>query len=147
EELRQARLFSPVRVADYLLEKDRLFAKVTMDSDEYRLYEQIHAQLTLEAPVPDLVIYLQAPVEVLLQRVKKRGRSYERHIEAGYLRHISEAYARLFHNYDLAPVLIVNATGIDLVDNEQDYEQLLQRICDTRSGRHYFNPLPLELQG
>ena len=147
EELRQTRLFSPVRVADYLLEKDRLFAEVTLDSDELRLYEQIYAQLTLEAPVPDLVIYLQAPADVLMQRVRKRGRNYERHIEADYLQRLSEAYARLFHNYSAAPVLIVNATGIDLVDNEQDYAQLLERIRDTRSGRHYFNPLPLELRG
>ncbi len=147
EELRQTDLFSPVRVADYLLDKDRLFAEVTLDSDELRLYEQIHAQFTLEAPVPDLVIYLQAPPEVLMQRIRRRGRDYERHIDTDYLQRLSEAYARLFHNYNAAPVLIVNATGIDLVDNERDYNQLLEQICAVRSGRHYFNPLPLELQG
>ncbi len=147
QELRQAELFSPVRVADYLLEKDRLFAEATLDQDELRLYEQIYEQTTLEAPVPDLVIYLQAPADVLMRRINKRGRDYERHIDINYLRRLSEAYTRLFHNYTAAPVLIVNATEIDLVESERDYVQLLEQIKETRSGRHYFNPLPLELQG
>ncbi len=146
-EMRQAELFSPVRVADYLLEKDRLFAEATLDHDELRLYEQIYEQIALEAPVPDLVIYLQAPVDVLMRRISKRGRGYERHIDMNYLQRLSDAYTRLFHDYAAAPVLIVNATEIDLVDNERDYAQLLEQIRVIRSGRHYFNPLPLELQG
>ena len=147
QELRQAELFSPVRVADYLMEKDRLFAEATLDQDELRLYEQIHEQIAPEAPVPDLVIYLQAPADVLMRRINRRDRDYEHHIDIDYLRRLSEAYTRLFHNYTAAPVLIVNATEIDLVDSEQDYAQLLKQITETRSGRHYFNPLPLELQG
>ncbi len=144
--LRQADLFSSMRVADYLLEKDRLFAEATLDSDELWLYEQIYEQLTLEAPVPDLVIYLQAPADVLMERIRKRGHEYERPMDMAYLQRLSEAYTRLFHNYAAAPVLIVNAAEIDLVDNEQDYAQLLDQIRETRSGRHYFNPLSLELQ-
>ncbi|HHS83379.1 MAG TPA: deoxynucleoside kinase, partial [Gammaproteobacteria bacterium] len=130
-----------------LLEKDRLFAEATLDHDELRLYEQIYEQIALEAPVPDLVIYLQAPVDVLMRRISKRGRGYERHIDMNYLQRLSDAYTRLFHDYAAAPVLIVNATEIDLVDNERDYAQLLEQIRVIRSGRHYFNPLPLELQG
>ena len=147
QELRQADLFNPALVADYLLEKDRLFAEATLDNDELRLYEQIYARIALEAPVPDLVIYLQAPADVLMKRVSKRGRDYERCIEKEYLQRLSDAYTRLFHNYAAAPVLIVNATEIDLVDNEHDYAHLLEQIIDTHSGRRYFNPLPLELQG
>ncbi len=147
QELRQAELFSPARVADYLLEKDRLFAEATLDQDELRLYEQIYEQVALEAPAPDLVIYLQAPADVLMKRINKRGRAYERHIDINYLQRLSEAYTRLFHNYVAAPVLIVNATEIDLVESERDYALLLEQIQETRSGRHYFNPLPLELQG
>ncbi len=147
QELRQAELFSPVRVADFLMEKDRLFAEATLDSEELALYEQIHAQIAPEVPVPDLVIYLQAPAEVLMKRIQQRGRPYEQHIDMAYLQRLSEAYTRLFHNYAAAPVLIVNAAEIDLVNSEQDYQELLAEVCETRSGRHYFNPAPLELRG
>ncbi len=147
QELRQAELFSPVRVADYLMEKDRLFAEATLEEEELKLYEQIHGHILPETPAPDLVIYLQAPAEVLMRRITQRGRPYERHIDMAYLRRLSEAYTRLFHNYAAAPVLIVNAAEIDLVNSERDFRQLLTQVCETRSGRHYFNPLPLELQG
>ncbi len=146
QELCQAELFHPVRVADFLMEKDRLFAESTLDEDELRLYEQISSHLAPEVPAPDLVIYLQAPAEVLMKRINQRGRPYERQIDMAYLQRLSEAYTRLFHNYAAAPILIVNAAEIDLVNSEQDYQQLLQQVCETRSGRHYFNPLPLELQ-
>jgi deoxyadenosine/deoxycytidine kinase len=141
EDMRQSDMFRPVRVADFLLEKDRLFAGLTLDADELQLYNQVYEHVTLDAPAPDLVIYLQAPEEVLLKRIAKRGIRYERRIDATYLRNLSEAYARMFLNYDAAPVLIVNAEHINLVDNERDYEALLEQIHVTRQGKHYFNPM------
>jgi len=138
--LRQNDLFAPVRVADFMLEKDRLFAQLNLDDDELRLYEQVYASLTLDAPRPDLVIYLQAPVEVLLERVQKRGRSAERFIETNYLQRLTETYTRFFHYYSDSPLLIVNAAEIDLVNNPRDYQQLIERLSQVRSGRHYFNP-------
>jgi deoxyadenosine/deoxycytidine kinase len=141
EDMRQSDMFRPVRVADFLLEKDRLFAELTLDADELQLYNQVYAHVTVDAPAPDLVIYLQAPEDVLLKRIAKRGIRYERRIDAAYLRDLSEAYARMFLNYDAAPVLIVNAEHINLVDNDRDYEALLEQIHVTRQGKHYFNPM------
>jgi deoxyadenosine/deoxycytidine kinase len=141
EDMRQADMFRPVRVADFLLEKDRLFAELTLDADELQLYNQVYEHVTVDAPVPDLVIYLQAPEDVLLKRIAKRGIRYERMIDATYLRNLSEAYARMFLNYDAAPVLIVNAEHINLVDNDRDYEALLEQIHVTGQGKHYFNPM------
>src|SRR6516162_4167412 len=100
--LKQADLFARVRVADYLLEKDRLFARVTLDDAEYGLYEQVYAKLDIQTPKPDLVVYLQAPVDVLLERVARRGIEYEQHIERAYLERLNEAYARFFHEYEAA---------------------------------------------
>lgn len=145
EALRQGDIFKPVRVADFLVEKDRLFAQVTLDDAEHGLYEQVYGQLTLDAPKPDLVVYLQAPVEVLMERVARRGRSYERLIDSAYLHRLSEAYASFFYHYDDAPLLIVNAAGIDWVNREQDYRQLLEFIRGMGAGRHYFNPLPFAM--
>jgi deoxyadenosine/deoxycytidine kinase len=93
-DLRQADLFESVRVADYLLDKDRLLARLTLDEDEYALYEQVYARLAIDAPVPDLVIYLQAPVDVLLERIRRRGIGYEQGIERRYLERLADAYAR-----------------------------------------------------
>jgi len=142
QEFKQADIFSPVKVADFLIEKDRLFAQVTLNASEYDLYEQVYSHLTIDAPTPDLVVYLQAPVEVLLQRVRKRGRGYERLIESAYLEQLNEAYARFFYDYEDAPCLIVNASEIDFINNDKDYEQLLQEIMNFEAGKRYFNPLP-----
>ena len=141
ESLRQADMFQPVRVADFLLEKDRLFAELTLDTEELKLYDQVYQHVTIDAPVPDLVIYLQAPEDILLKRIARRGIKYERRIDAEYLRKLSEAYSRMFLNYDAAPLLIVNAAHINLVDNDRDYEALLEQIHVTKTGRHYFNPM------
>ena len=142
QEFKQADIFSPVRVADFLIEKDRLFAQVTLNASEYELYEQIYSHLTIDAPKPDLVVYLQAPVEVLLQRIRKRGRGYERLVETAYLEQLNEAYAKFFYDYNDAPCLIVNASDIDFINNDKDYEQLLGEILNTEAGKRYFNPLP-----
>lgn len=139
--LQQTDLFAPVRVADYLLEKDRLFARVTLDEDEYALYEQLYSRLEVQAPKPDLVVYLQAPVDVLIERIARRGVEYEQYIDKGYLERLNEAYARFFHEFDAAPLLIVNAASIDPISNQRDYDELLAAIRRMSRGRLYFNPL------
>ena len=140
EELRQADMFNPVRVSDFLMEKDRIFAGLTLDAAEFSLYEQVCARLDLEVPAPDLVVYLQVPVDVLMTRIARRGIDYEQQIEPAYLERLMEAYAAFFHQYEEAPLLIVNAGEIDPVNNDADYQMLFKRIVSTRSGRHYFNP-------
>lgn len=139
--LKQHDLFAPVRVADYLLDKDRLFARVTLDDEEFRLYEQVHERLAIDAPVPDLVVYLQAPVDVLIERINRRGIRYEHYIERAYLEKLNAAYARFFHEYEGAPLLIVNAAAIDPLHDESDYEELLGAIKRMKQGRLYYNPL------
>lgn len=141
EDIRQHDLFDTVRVADYLIDKDRLFARLTLDDEEYGLYEQVYTRLAVDAPVPDLVIYLQAPVDVLLERIERRGLRYEQQMERSYLERLQEAYARFFHAYDASPLLIVNAAQADFVTNEQDYAQLLEQVIRIRRGRHFYNPL------
>ncbi len=139
--LKQQDMFAPVRVADYLLEKDRLFARVTLDEAEFGLYEQVSEKLDIEAPKPDLVIYLQAPVDVLMERIAKRGIGYEQHIGRDYLERLNEAYARFFHEYEEAPLLIVNAASIDPVNNQADYDELVTAVRRMKRGRLYYNPL------
>jgi len=141
QELRQADLFERVRVSDYLLDKDRLFARLTLDDEEFALYEQVFARLAIDAPVPDLIVYLQAPVDVLLERIARRGIQYEQAIERRYLERLVESYSRFFLEFDVAPVLIVNAAEIDLVGSDGDYAGLLAEVVRARKGRHYFNPM------
>lgn len=141
EELRQSDLFAPVRVADYHIDKDRLFAEVNLDREEFALYEQMYAKMDLDPPVPDLVIYLQASVDALLERISRRGIPYERHIDRAYLERLADAYARHYHNFDEAPLLIVNASFIDPLHSDADYERLLEQVRRTTSGRHFFNPV------
>lgn len=140
KELIQTDMFINNRVADFMMEKDRLFAQVTLNQDEFNLYQQVYANLTIDAPTPDLVIYLQAPVEVLLKRIRQRGVNMEFSITEDYITQLSNAYTDFFHYYDASPLLIVNASGIDLVNNDSHYQQLLQRIEETNNGRNYFNP-------
>ncbi len=145
QSLRQSDMFQPVRVADFLVQKDRLFAEMTLDEHEFQLYEQVYAHLTLDAPTPDLVIYLQAPVDTLLLRIQRRGRAYEQKFDPTYLRRLSDAYASFFHHYNDAPLLIVNAAHIDLANNEHDYAALLDQIQRMGKGRQYFNPMTASL--
>ena len=145
EDLRQSSLFTDVRVADYLFAKDRLFAELNLDADELRLYEQVADKLDVEPPAPDLVIYLQASVDSLLERIARRGLAFERFIDRRYLERVTEAYARFFHAYNDGPLLIVNASAIDPVHNEADYEQLFRQIERTTGGRHFFNPVAAAL--
>jgi len=140
ESLRQADLFSPVRVADYHILKDRLFAEMNLSREEFVLYEQISSKLDLDVPEPDLVIYLQASVDVLMSRIAQRGREYDRGIDRAYLEKVADAYARYFYNYDASPLLIVNVSAIDPIGNDADFEALFDRVCRVSSGRHFFNP-------
>lgn len=143
EELRQTDMFKPVQVSDFLIEKDKLFASITLNDDELALYHQVYEKLTLDVPVPDLVIYLQAPVDILLQRIRERGRDFERPLTRHYLHKISDAYIEFFYHYASSPLLIVNTQDFDLSTNDRDYEVLLEHIYQLQPGRHYFNPIDL----
>ncbi len=136
---RQIDLFQSSHIADFMIDKDRLFAELTLTTDELRLYQQIYQHMTIDAPKPDLVIYLQAPTEVLRERITKRGIDYEQAIKDDYLTRLSELYTRFFYDYDESTLLTVNTQSIDLIDSEQDYQALLDEINNIRSGRHYFN--------
>jgi deoxyadenosine/deoxycytidine kinase len=140
EELRQSDLFASVRVSDYLFAKDRLFAELNLDADELSLYDQIVDKLAIDAPVPDLVIYLQASVDALADRIARRGVDFETLVERRYLERLADVYARFFHGYNEGPLLIVNTTEIDPVNNDADYGQLFRQIERTTVGRHFFNP-------
>ena len=140
EEMRQSSLFSDVRISDYLFTRDRLFAALNLDPEELKLYDQIVDNLAVDPPVPDLVIYLQASTDAILQRLSRRNASYDRFVERPYLEKLIDAYANFFHTYDDGPLLIVNASQIDPVNNDADYEQLFRQIERTTGGRHFFNP-------
>jgi deoxyadenosine/deoxycytidine kinase len=142
QELRQDDLFEPVRVADFLIDKDQLFAQQNLDTDEYELYLNVFDHLTIDAPKPDLVIYLQAPTEVLLNRIQRRAIAAEQLIELEYLENLNRAYTEFFHYYTQSPLLIVNSAEIDLVRNEDDYNQLVDYISSAPNGTQYFNPRP-----
>jgi deoxyadenosine/deoxycytidine kinase len=145
EDLRQSDMFASVRVSDYLFDKDQLFAELNLSKDELELYNKVVASLNVEAPVPDLVIYLQASVDSLLDRISRRGVAYESGIERSYLEKLTDAYARFFHAYNDGPLLIVNASQIDPINNPSDYEQLFQQIERTTGGRHFYNPIAAAL--
>ncbi len=134
-------------IADFLIDKDKLFAQSTLTEDELALYEAIHTRVVKEVPVPDLVIYLQAPVDVLLKRISSRGRAFEKSVSSTYLAQVSEAYTSFFHYYDDSPLLIVNATEIDIVSSDEDYHRLRKQVESIRSGKHFFNPLPSVTKG
>lgn len=144
ENLRQTDMFRPSRITDFLIQKDRLFAEVTLDKDELQLYYQVYNHLTLEAPVPDLVIYLQASVDTLIRRVRDRGIEYERSIDENYLQRIANAYIEFFYHYHDSPLLIVNTEDFNLASGSRDFNVLIKYIRDLPPGRHYFNPQSLE---
>jgi deoxyguanosine kinase len=141
---RQIDLFQSSLIADFMIDKDQLFAELTLNNDELKLYDQIYQHMIIDAPKPDLVIYLQAPVPILRDRITKRGIGYEQQIKDDYLTRLSELYTRFFYDYDDSALLTVNTQSIDLINNPQDYQALLDEINDIRSGRHYFNQSSLE---
>ena len=139
EPLAQTDMFARPVVADFLLDKDPLFARLTLSADELALYEKIYAALKLRAPVPDLVIYLQAQPAVLIERVQRRAARYESEISEDYLARLAEGYARFFYHYDAAPLLIVNSENLNFVDRDPDFELLVSRVRAMKSRREFFN--------
>lgn len=138
-ELTQMDMFQQNTVADYLFEKDMLFARLNLSEQEFGLYQQIFHSLSVQAPAPDLVIYLQASVDTLLTRVHKRAHRYEKNISDDYLVRLAQSYSDFFYHYDAAPVLVVNSDNLNLVDNDDDFALLLQRIRDMRGAREFFS--------
>jgi deoxyguanosine kinase len=137
--LNQADLFRRATVSDFMLEKDALFARLNLKEDEIRLYEQIYTHLKPQAPVPDLVIYLQAAPETLIDRVQKRGAPYEKNIPEAYLMSLAETYTRFFYQYSASPLLIVNCDRLNFVESQDDLGVLMERIAGMRGPREFFN--------
>ncbi|MBK8523215.1 MAG: deoxynucleoside kinase [Betaproteobacteria bacterium] len=138
-DLAQPDFFGRTVVCDYLLEKDPLFAQLTLSDDEYELYREIYERISPQAPTPDLVIYLQARPETLIARVRKRGIDMERRISDDYLTRLAERYSRFFYNYNAAPVMVVNSENLNFADRDDDFRLLLERIEAMRGQRGYFN--------
>ena len=136
QDLKQRSLFENVRVADFLIEKDRLFAEVTLSNEEMNLYDKVYEH------TPDLVIYLQAPIEILKERITKRGNINEQYLTLDYLERLNDAYSRFFLDYKDAPLLIINAADINLESNEKDYETLITMIMSNPKGKNFVNPQP-----
>jgi deoxyguanosine kinase len=139
EPLAQPDMFGRPVIADFLLDKDPLFARLTLSSDELALYDKIYEALRPRAPAPDLVVYLQAQPATLIERVRRRARGYERPLSEAYLGLLAESYARFFHHYNGAPLLIVNSDNLNFVDREPDFELLIGRLRAMRSRREFFN--------
>jgi len=139
--LRQTELFHERMVADYLFQKDRIFASLNLSDRELALYERLVGWLELEVMRPDVVVYLQASPETLMGRIARRGRPYERDMERDYIRQLNEAYNHFFFHYAGAPLLVVNTNGIDFVNNTEDFEDLLKRILSHREGTVYYAPI------
>ena len=138
-DLAQMDMFHASTVADYMFDKDPLFARLNLNDEEFGLYQQIYRSLQLQAPVPDLVIYLQADPETLAERVRYRAQSYEQGISEDYLRRLAKGYSDFFYHYDAAPVLIVNNENMNFSEGEEDFALLLQRIEKMRGPREFFN--------
>jgi deoxyguanosine kinase len=137
--LSQPDLFARLTVADFMIDKDPLFARLTLNDDEFALYQKVYQQLKPQAPAPDLVIYLQATPETLVERVRRRGLAYERSIPDDYLVQLAESYARFFYQYDAAPVLTVNSEHLNFVGQPGDFDLLLSHIAGMRGPREFFS--------
>jgi len=138
-ELAQGDLFRATIVSDFLIDKDMLFARLNLDDDEFDLYQKVYADLAPQAPTPDLVIYLQAPIDALQERVKRRGVEFERGMNAGYLQRLANSYSEFFHRYEAAPLLIVNTSNLNFAQSEADFELLLERMGKMRGPREFFS--------
>ena len=139
--LRQMELFSERMVADYLFQKDRIFASLNLSERELALYDKMVGWLEMDVMKPDVVVYLQAGTETLLDRISRRGRPYERDIERGYLAALNEAYNHFFFHYVESPLLVVNTDSIDFVNRPEDFDDLQRRILTHRDGTVYYQPI------
>jgi len=139
-ELSQRDLFGGATIADFFLEKDPLFARLNLNDEEFALYRQIYQHQQLQTTAPDLVIYLQTPVDALLKRVEQRNIQYEQSISREYLAQLAEIYGEFFHHYDASPLLIVNNENLDCATDDAALELLIGRIEAMRGRREYFNP-------
>ena len=139
EPLAQPDMFARPVVADFLLDKDPLFARITLSVDELALYDKIYQAIRVRSPSPDLVIYLQAQPAVLVERVRRRAARYERDISEDYLARLAEGYTSFFYHYDAAPLLIVNSENLNFVERDPDFELLVSRLRAMRTRREYFN--------
>jgi deoxyadenosine/deoxycytidine kinase len=137
--LNQGELFCPVTIADYLLDKDPLFARLNLNDAEHHLYQRLYQDLKPPAVAPDLVIYLQATPTTLMERVRRRGRAYERGMSETYLGDLARSYSEFFYHYDAAPLLIINSEHLNPAEREEDFQLLLQRIREMRGAREFFN--------
>ncbi|MDP3419361.1 MAG: deoxynucleoside kinase [Thiobacillus sp.] len=138
-DLAQGDLFRAGTVSDFLIDKDMLFARLNLDDDEFELYQKVYADLAPQAPTPDLVIYLQAPIDALRERVHRRGVEFERGMDADYLQRLANSYSEFFHRYEAAPLLIVNTANLNFAQSEDDFELLLERVDKMRGPREFFN--------
>jgi deoxyguanosine kinase len=139
EPLAQPDMFGRPLIGDFLLDKDPLFARITLSADELALYQKIYEALRPRAPAPDLVVYLQAEPATLIERVRRRAKGYERPVSEEYLALLAESYARFFYHYDAAPLLIVNSENLNFVEREADFDLLVTRLRGMRSRREFFN--------
>ena len=139
-DMNQRDMFTAPTVADFFLEKDPLFARLNLDDEEYTLYHQIYTHLQLKSPKPDLIIYLQTPVDELAERIEERNISYEQEIPREYIERLADAYSEFFHSYDASPVLIVNNEKLNITKDEAALNLLIDRIGQIKSSREYFNP-------
>ncbi len=140
EDMTQRDMFGRATVSDFFLEKDPLFARLNLDDEEYPLYHQIYQHLQLKSPKPDLVVYLQTPIDALLERIEERNIAYEQGMPREYIARLSEAYSEFFHGYEASPLLIVNNEKLNIIKDPDAFNLLIARISQIKSSREYFNP-------
>ena len=142
ESINQEELFSSQSITDFLFDKDIIFTELNLTQEEIELFQKVKRSLSIKPPEPDLVIYLQAPVDVLMTRIKMRSPSIDRSIDKDYLEKLADSYAKFFYHYDNAPVLVVNAESIDPIHNENHFNMLFTELVSVKKGHHFFNNTP-----
>jgi len=139
-DLIQRDMFAEATIADFFLEKDPIFARLNLDDEEYALYRQIYQHLQLKTSAPDLVIYLQTPVDALAERIEQRNVYYEQGIPREYVARLADAYSEFFHDYDASPLLIVNNEKLSIAEDDASLDLLIKRIMQIKGRREFFNP-------